>query len=320
MMNDTTTQNSQTGSYPVVTWTWHDGKGGTLSTQISGGGQVRQVRQHDPGDIVAEQDLGVLPAEQADTLLAHCREALRTNPSNAATLSQADYNGESYQLVLSEGEHQIFSRQVPRAALNSDGALAAIRSEVLAARNKVWRRWNIWTSAGARWFFLTVAVTVALGIYIVTDIKHDNQLQSRAHTTTGTVVEQGGNSSKNEYLMVSLKDETTAPEVRIYKYLSHPNWEAAKVGSQVDVVYDAQSGQGWLNADLQRWQHDKKTIWMIPGFLLAVAFVGLAWLRRYQIGVASGGDEYMILEDRVVTDDKDHSVSRSTLLWFKMFV
>ena len=47
---------------------------------------------------------------------------------------------------------------------------------------------------------------------------------------------------------------------------------------------------------------------------------GLAWLRRYQIGVYGDGEEYMIHEDRVVTDDKDYSVSRSTLLWFKMFV
>ncbi|MCW3055146.1 MAG: hypothetical protein JWN14_4316, partial [Chthonomonadales bacterium] len=172
-----------------------------------------------------------------------------------------------------------------------------------------------------RWFFLTAAVTMALGIYIVYDIKHDGQLQARSQTVTATVLEHNGVPYKSESLTVKVNTDKHVPDVHIYKYLSHANWEAAPVGSSVDLVYDAQSGQGWLAADLMRWQHDKKTIWVIPGFLLAMAFVGLSWLRRYEIGVYGSGEEYMILEDRVVTDDRDFLTSRrSNLLWFKMFI
>jgi len=315
------TADSLKDTTPVVTWTWQNGRGGMLSTQIFAGGQILQLRQHDVDDEVTPQELGVIPASQAAALATRCREALRTGASAMATGSQAGADDETYQLVLADDAQQETSRQISRRSLASDRAMETVRREVLAARKQVWRRWNIWTSAGARWFFLTAAVTMALGIYIVYDIKHDGQLQARSQTVTATVVERNGVPYKSESLTVKVNTDKHVPDVHIYKYLSHANWESAQVGSSVDLVYDAQSGQGWLAADLMRWQHDKNTIWVIPAFLLAMAFVGLAWLRRYQIGVYGNGEEYMILEDRVVTDDRNFMTSRrSNLLWFKMFI
>ena len=302
-------------SFPVAAWTWHDGKGGLFSTQIFSNGQILQERKHGKDDESMPQKLGVLPTSDAEALLTRCREAV-----DAPSSTQAAPEGESYELVMADSVDQKSSRHVARQALDSDATLKAIRSEVLGARKKVSRRWNMWTSAGARWFYLMTAVTLALGLYIVFDMKHDNELQSRAHKTEGTVVDRGGEPYKSEFLMVRLDGESGAPELKIAKYLSHPNWEAARVGGKVDVLYDAPSNKAWLSADMLRWQRDKKTIWMIPGFFLLTAFIGWAWLRRYQIGVYGDGNEYMIHEDRVVTDDKDAAVSRSTLLWFKMFV
>lgn len=309
--------NPATSVDPFVAWTWHNGKGGLLRTQVFANGQIRQQRQHDPDDVVTEHDLGIIPAAQAATFLARCRAALSAAPAISMQTTPA---GESYELTLAENENQEVSRQVARTALNSDATMETMRREILAARSQVFRRWNMWSSAGARWFYLTVAVTVALGVYIVTDMKHDDQLQARAQKVAGTVIEQGGTPFKSEFLRVKLDGPSAGSDVRISKYLSHPHWEAAKTGSKVDVLYDDQSKQAWLTSDLLRWQQDKKTIWMIPGFLLLMALVGLAWLRRYEIGAYGDGQEYMIHEDRVVTDDRDAAISRSALLWFKMFV
>jgi hypothetical protein len=306
-------------SFPVGAWTWHDGKGGIFSTQILSDGHIRQQRQHAKDTEAAFQNLGVISPAAAAALLARCREALTTSPSPEQTAPDGK-NGESYELVLAESETQKSSKQIARAALSSDGALQNIRREVLGARKKVARRWNIWRSAGARWFFLTTAVTLALIFVMGRDMKRDSELQARATHTTGTVIERGGTPLKSEFLKVKLPGAGVEPEVKISKYLSHPNWEAATPGSKVEVLYDADSGQAWLAADLLRWQHDKKLVWILPAFLLAAALIGLLWLRRYEIGVYGDGNEYMIREDRVVTDDKDMAVSRSTLLWFKMFV
>lgn len=311
---------SRKDTTPVVTWMWQNGQGGLLSTQIFADGQIVQQRQHDPDDEITTEDLGTIPAAQAAALAGRCREALQGGASTAVSTSQAEAEDETYQLILTESEHQETSRQVMRRSLAADRAMETIRREVLAARKQVRRRWNIWTSAGARWFFLTAAVTMALGIYIVYDIQHDGQLQARSQTVSATVLQRNGVPYKNESLDVKPNIDKIVPNVHIFKYLSHANWEAAQVGGNVDMVYDAKTGQGWLAADLMRWQHDKKTVWVIPGFLLTMAFLGLAWLRRYQIGRYGNGDEYMILEDRVVTDDRDSSISRSNLLWFKMFV
>lgn len=312
-------------SFPFAAWTWHDGNGGILSTQICSDGEIRQERKHAKDEQIAPQKLGAIPSAQAAALVARCREALCTQAASQAAPDGETHEGESYELVIAENENQKSSRQVARANLNCDTALLAIRREVLGARRQVVRRWNFWSSAGARWFYLMTAITLALGIYIARDMKHDGQLQARAQRASATVIERGGQPRKTEYLTVRLDGASTqttraSPEVKISKYLSHPNWEAATPGSKVDVLYDAQSHQAWLAADLLRWQKDKKTIWIIPGFLLLSAFGGWAYLRRFQIGVYGDGNEYMIHEDRVVTDDKDLAVSRSTLLWFKMFV
>ncbi|MCW3054002.1 MAG: hypothetical protein JWN14_3172, partial [Chthonomonadales bacterium] len=112
---------------PAVTWTWHDGRGGLLSTQIFGSGQILQLRQHDVDDEVMTQDLGVIPASQATAIAARCREALRSGDSSMATGSQAGADDETYQLVLTEDAQQETSRQVSRRSLASDRAMETIR-------------------------------------------------------------------------------------------------------------------------------------------------------------------------------------------------
>ena len=194
--------------------------------------------------------------------------------------------------------------------------MRTFRTEILAARAEAEGGRFRWRSLAGRLFWLLLAVSLGILWLIVRDWRDGNELDRHGERLSGIVIAREGDSGQDprKFLRVRFTPRN-GPEqvVRIERYLSAENWAAAPAGASVDLLHLSDRHETYLESDILRWQRDKKWIVLFPA---ALVFLGLAFLTfypRYRIGVHADGQEYLIVGDSVVSDDKDLPISRLTL-------
>jgi hypothetical protein len=296
-----------------IFWTWSSPKKGWLCTIVRSSGLVRQVRQYSPTVEAAANDLGHLKGDRArriyDLAAAVFDSEKAGSPAEAADNPQSATEAVELELFDEKGERSI---RVPVAELDQHPAMVRVRQAMIKARNQI-RGWPfLWYNVGGR---LGVIFVLLLGFnfYLMLSGRLAlNKMEREAQRIVATVTERRGTNGfdKNKYVTVSLipANGSTAHEVKISKYMSAANWDAAKPGSSVRVWYDPKSGNASLEDDILRNIHDQHGFsFMSNGLALpfTLVMVPLIWFfSRYRAGTHLDGKEYLIRGDRVVPDGK----------------
>ena len=290
---------------------WTHPRKGTLVTLLFPEGEVREMRVHQRDEATSQSEVGRIPAKSVAALQAAARLILTrpsTFPSGATT--------EGFSLAIQTGASPLPERWVNVQTLAADPAMSAFRQQVLTARAQAEGGRFAWRSLAGRLFFLLLAVSLGICWLIVRDWRAGDRLERTAERVSGTVVQREGKSGFDQDKSIRVRlvpSHGPAQEAKIKQYLSAENWASASVGSTVQLLYLPSENQTFVASDILRWQHDKKWIPLFPLLLVLLGLSFLIFFPRYRVGAHSDGQEYLVVGDTVVGDDKDLPVSRLTL-------
>jgi hypothetical protein len=296
-----------------IFWTWSSPKRGWLCTIVRSSGAVRQVRQYSPTVEAAADDLGHLKGDRARriyNLAAAVFDSEKAgSPAEATDNPQGATEAVELELFDEKGERSI---RVPVVELDQHPAMVRVRQAMIKARNQI-RGWRfLWYNVGGRVGIVFVLLLGFIFYLMLSDRVDLNKMEREAQRIAATVTQQHGTNGfdKNKYVTVSLipANGSIAHEVKISKYMSAENWEAAKPGSSVRVWYDPKTGNAVLEDDILRNIHDQQGFSFVSiglPLILTLVMVPLIWfLSRYRAGTHVDGKEYLIRGDRVVLDGK----------------
>lgn len=299
-------------------WMWHHPQRGGLVTAVLPDGEVRELRSHPRDDSVSQGTVGRIDPERVTGLLAAARLVLQT-PVVPAT----DPLPEGFSVALKGTEGALTERWVAATELSGDPGLRTLREQVLAVRAAAEGGRFRWRSLAGRLFWLLIAVSLGILWLILRDGQTGNELERHGERLSGQVIRREGKSGydRDKFIEVRFSPQGGGEVVtKIEQYLSAENWAAAVPGTSVALLHLPLRQQTYLESDIRRWQHDKHWIVLFPAALSLLGFAVLVCFPRYRVGVHSDGQEYLIVGDKVVSDDKDFPVSRlalnvSRLLW-----
>lgn len=288
-------------------WTWRSPKLGSFATHIYADGRIGQVRRHPDDEEASSQEWGRVHPKKALAAIDRAKPLLTAD----AAVSAAPEEEESFVLELAgmSGKRMATVKQLAKR-----GDLADLRKTVRALRQEAGGGPFAWKSLGGRLLILLTFLMACFAYWIVADWRAGDRMQSLAERIEGTVVERAGTNGydKNKYLTVKFTPASGAERTeKIADYLSAENWEAGSVGSSVRLWHDAGENRTYLEADMLRWQRDKRWIWLLPTGIAVPVMLIILFARQYRIGVHDDGQEYLIDGDRVISDDKSAWINRT---------
>jgi hypothetical protein len=143
--------------------------------------------------------------------------------------------------------------------------------------------------------------------WIVRDWRQGDALEAHGQRLDAVVIAQKGDNVQNCELLLNVPGHPG--ETRVKEYLSLENWKAATPGSTVRVWVDGD--RVYLEKDMQRWQHDKKLIPILPLTFGLIGLIVCCFAQQYRVGTHADGQEYLTRGDAVAGDDKDALVNRT---------
>jgi hypothetical protein len=193
--------------------------------------------------------------------------------------------------------------------------MQALRDAVVAMRKKVSGGFLSWRSIGGRLLWLLIAIISCMTWWIVRDWRETDRLARTAERPLALVTERFGKNGldANKYITVQFTLQSgQVTTARVAEFLSQENWDKAEPGAQVPVFHDASTGRTYLQADIERWNRDKKWIPLLPIGIAVPIVVICICLSSYRVGVHDDGREYLVYEDYVTADDREALVDRTS--------
>ena len=309
----------------LVAWTWSNPRPGSLSAVVQPDGTVWQVRSHPKDDQCSFSELGKISPEWAAELLGKALAAMSERqeppplPEKSASSEAKNISRLEVSVHSSTGPSRSYI--VPEGQLAQHPALAKLRQDFIAVRKKVDGGFWAWRSLAGRMAFLFGAVVLMMAYWLIRDSRATDRLELAGQRIDAVVVEKAGKTGYDtaKYIKVDLPAEAAKPGIaKISEYLSAENWTAAEPGTVVRVWHDKNTGEAWLENDMQRWQSDKKWVAILPLSIGSIGLLICLFTKRYKVGAHGDGQEYLICGDRIAGDDKDAIVNRTAVNFGKM--
>jgi hypothetical protein len=295
---------------------WSHPQKGSLVTVIQPDGEVREMRLHKKDTNPSECGVGCIPIAMAQTLHTIALTLLTVK----SHFPEGEAFPEGYSLAVKQDENQVLERWTFAQDLPNSPEIAKFRQQLLAARKTAEGGRFTWRSLGGRMFFLFLAVGLFVTGLTVQGWREGDEMARQGEHLTGLVTKRDGTGGYDPGKFIRVRFTPQAGQARgkqqeanIADYLSAENWEAAKTGTNVALLYLPSKNLTYVEADILRWQQDKKWFTLFPLGLLILGMGCLVLLPRYRIGVHSDGQEYIVEKDYVLSDDKDMPVSRLSL-------
>lgn len=304
----------------AIAWSWQHPHNGSLATVFYPDGSVTEVRLHRKEVQASVCKVGQIGPQRWAALRSAselvCQKGLRDVAQDS---SAAD---EYFTALRITDRGQCEERTTPASELEQNTLLAEFRREVLAARDDAEGGRFRWRSLAGRLFWLCIPLAMALLFCWWIDSVSSVRLQREGQQEIATVVQRVGHDSYDEQkaLVVQFANRNnTIVKATIKEYLSAVQWEQGVPGHTIAILNHSQLGT-FVAEDIARFERTKAYFLLLPLGLLVLALVALLLFPRMRIGCHADGQEYVVMGDRVVSDDKDMPVSRLTisigrLLW-----
>ena len=195
-----------------------------------------------------------------------------------------------------------------------DAGMQALQLAVIAARKQCQGSLFSFNCIGGRIAMILIPLAIFLLFLFVHDSRQGNRMMSEGERVQATVVERAGANGYDKNKSITVRYPTTQGEKtsKIEDYLSAENWDAAKPGASVNLLYHPKDGV-FVASDIERFQRQTKFIFLLPIFFLSLGIVAVVAIPRYQIGSRKNGDEYIVKGDQVLSDDMDMPISRTKI-------
>ena len=173
----------------------------------------------------------------------------------------------------------------------------------------IMRRYN---SLGLRLFILCFCLFIGSCVWLYKDEMNLKNTLNNGEQHIANIISKstvGKNDHEVEFTFSSSDGKPITASSS--KYISQEEWNSFQTGSALNILYDPNTRDSFVQQSIMRFKGDKIYLYYFSGFWLVLGIGLLIWLRKYKVGVDESGNEWVVKEDgSIILDERKSEFAR----------